>query len=508
MSVGDLIPPSRRVVQRLLRFAGTAPGGVAAQNDFAEAELFEAPMPPPQAPWRPWRKRVAAGSATRRRSLIQLIETAHDMVEFGTQYGSDAVAVPFTHLVLLGAFTAPLERAARRQIEERLRETVGDYVDDLLGVRVLCRNDGDLAADALVLFFGRGVFVPQSGEQPQGEIVIAEAGPDGAARSEPPLLSHDFEPAPAGFYRGQSGLAFGGSPTRVAATCGLLPFDESSFFYLGPARDDSTGLDLARPAEESAYFYDVRALPADDAEVAFSIDCRHRETGERHLLTLRASRDSRLSRLHRLPPAGRDYLEIAGIVAPQDPDDGVAPRWWIDLDRDNRLIGVSGVGRATSVLYEHGRLTHYDWQDLRFKPEAARSHRLERVKLNDARHLVLRSAADAAFGYLALPQDGQAVTFQQDWWTQAGSYALDWLDFSGGVERASGGLQARGLAADAAQRWRGPRMPGADRARRGNPQGWMLRHPGDAGFRPMPSYDPVAGTELVVGPLVLRVPFD
>jgi hypothetical protein len=502
MTVGNLLPPSQRVERPLERFAGSLPNRAAVYDDLAAAELFEDPATAPDRRQPPRGRGPRPGKLI---SLTKLVETKTDWLDLGTQFGSEAVGVPFTHLVLLGSFTEPLERALRQQIEEKLTLTLNTYVDDLLGVRVLCRNCEELAPDTLLLYFGRGVFVPTPGEQPQGQITITTAQGHGPEQSEPPVLSPDLGPIPAGFYRGQGGLAFGSSQRRVAATCTLLPIDERAYFHLGPDPYNPTALDLLRPEDDSDYAYFVRAIPPGDGEAAFEIDCHHRATDERHKLTLRCTRDARVSRLHRQPPNDRAYVEIVGFVAPQNGGAGVSPRWWIDLDRDNRLIGLAGIGRATSVLCERGKLTHYDWHDLRFKPKAAVAHRLERIRADEADLTVLRARDNTAFGYLALPETAVPVTFQSEWWTQAHCYTLDWLDFSGGV----GATTVVGLAADASRHWQDQYMPGADPARRkAHPQGWRLRRPGTSEFRTERSYDPAPGTELIVGPLVLRVPVD
>jgi hypothetical protein len=238
------------------------------------------------------------------------------------------------------------------------------------------------------------------------------------------------------------------------------------------------------------------------------VNCEHLNTGQKRPFILRACRDGRPSRLHGEPLVDGPYLEIAGFVAPRRSAESPPLRWWIDLDRNNRLIGLAGIGRATSVLWEGWRLAYYEWNNLRFRGGAAVAHRMERTdeggRTGKSGRFVLRAPADAAFGYLAWPETAMPVAFNTEWWKAPGCYALDWLDFSGCVEGAVQPGKPEGLATDAGRRYPGARMPG-----HGPSEGtaWLVRPPGpNASFSAMPHFDPLPGTEVIVGPLVLRVP--
>jgi hypothetical protein len=511
MAIGDLIPLSHQGAFRdILRFDGQLSGGESMDN-FAEAALFETRArvgPEPSRWWHRLRPRWIPGTApragvSRSASILRLLQTEHDILHIGTQYGIEAVGIPFSHLVLLGAFSSDIEEGVRLQIQRSIAEAIRDYVDDRTGVRVLCRTSADWDWGRLALFFGKGVFVPEPGEKPQGYVEIYGTTP-GRTRDEP-MLCRDFGSGlPAAFYRGQSALVFGSSPARVAATVGAsLPFDEDAYFYLRPARDQAT-LELVRPDQSSNYanyVYTVDPLPEAEAEAAFQVDCRPRDGGGRFQFMLRCTRDARLSRLRRSPPENGGYLEIAGFFLPGGAAN-TRHRWWIDLDESNRLIGLAGVRRGASIVAEGRKLTLYDWNDLCFGDQTA--HRLERIMIDKAERYALRSSTGSSFGYLALPETSRPVTFQRDWWKAPECYALDWLDFSGGVERAAQPGKADGLAAEAGRRTQGQRMPGW---RKSDGDGWCMRSPGpDTPFNSVPDLDLEPGGEVIVGPLILRAP--
>jgi hypothetical protein len=509
MAIGDLIPLSQQGAFRdLLRFDGLLADDEPV-DDFAEAALFEARtrVGSKRMPW--WRRwlralrqrifgTVSQAGGSRSTSILRLLQTEHDILHIGTQYGIEAVGIPFSHLILLGAFSSDIEEGVRLQIQRRIAESIRDYVDDRTGVRVLCRTTDGWGPGRLALFFGKGVFVPEPGEQPQGFVEISCTIP--GAPTDEPMLCRDFGSAlPAAFYRGQSALVFGSNPAQVAATFSpALPFDEDAYFYLRPARDQAT-LELVRP-ERGSHVYTIDPLPEAEAEAAFRVDCFPPGGSEAFRFILRCTRDARPSRLHRSPPRDAHYVEIAGFFLPGGTANA-RNRWWIDLDESNGLIGLAGVRRGASIVVEGRTLTCYDWNDLCFRDETA--HRLERVMVDKTERFVLRSSVDSSFGYLALPETSRPVTFQKDWWKAPDCYALDWLDFSGGVERAALPGKADGLAAEAGRRSRGQRIPGW---RRSDGYKWCIRAPGDPTFNSVADMDLQPGGEVIVGPLILRVP--
>lgn len=520
MAIGEHVSISElqhlHLERGLLRFRGKLPDGEAV-DDYAEASLFEEADAPAaarsrrRARWLP-PQLVAIGSSRaatpRRASILRLLQTWHDVQQFGTRFGIEDIGVPYPHQVLLGAFSGGIEDRIRQQIESQVRASIEAYVDELTPVRVLCRNSDALPPGELALYFGRGVFVPEPGAEPQGYVEISAAAPNGET-TDRPMLGH----APAGFYRGQSALAFGTSQATVPATVQpnlLLPFDHGVYFFIEPDPDDPATLTLKRIGETLrpggeptgwAYDHPQSIPPTQDGETALRVDCEHRGTGQKRPFILRACRDGRPSRLHGEPLADEAYLEIAGFIAPR-PSGSQTLRWWIELDRNNRLIGLAGIGRATSVLLEGRRLAYYEWNNLRFREGAAVAHRLERI--DNGERFVLRAPGDAAFGYLSWPETATPVMFNGEWWKAPGSYALDWLDFSGCVEGAVQAGKPEGLATDAVRRYPGARMPGR---RPSDGTTWLVRPPGpNASFSGLSRFDPLPGSEVIVGPLVLRVP--
>lgn len=505
MSVGDLAGPTRRFASsELIRIRGEAAGGLAAMNDFAADRVFA--IPPPRRSWsrRLISKIFGLGSWMGKEapvSLISLIDTHHDVFTYGTRGGTESVAVPFAHLVLLsGAFHRNRGRAAEEQIRDAVQRYFGRYVDDLTGVRVMCRDPGGIGENEILLFFGKGVFVPRNGEQPTGSIGIANEDARDSSEGETLLLAGGI---PAAFYRGQAAVAFSFNSRSAPAVADILPSRGDSFFYLGPSDQLPGGVDLVwhpgvRTLAPSASYAVRPAMPQAGADASFTIT----DDGGQ-VLTLNCMCDSRPSRLHRLrPPTGR-IMEIIGVVAPTDDDFlGSVHRWWVDVDREDRLLGGAMGSRAFTILCEGAEVSRYDWQDFGFMP-AVPAHHLIEVNVGKNKLRVLRAPEGAPLGYLAAPETSQPAVFGDRWWSEDG-FALDWLDFTGGVESWSG--VTRGLASDAAQRWPNARMPGV-RSRTGAPAvpGHFVRPAGAGSFTSSWNGEWTPGMEFIVGPLLLRI---
>lgn len=500
MSVGDLVGPSRRIAApSLIRFRAELANRSAAVNDYAADRLFT------NVPARPSRlSRIARAipglgarmSGAGPASLVSLLDTHHDVFSYGTRSGVESVAVPFGHLVLIsGTFHGVRGKAAEDQIKEVVARYFGRYVDDITGIQVLCRDAGGAREDEILLYFGRGVFVPRNGEQPVGHVTIGNGGSDVSAQDQVVLPSN----APAGIYRGQAGLAFGLNWQAAHAVTDVFSSDDDCFFDLGPSADIGGAVDLTwHPGGRSdSCSYLIRTeTPQPGTDATFSI----RDDAGRELI-LTCTRDARPSRLHRSPPPGDGVLEITGLVAPMD-QDGSVHRWWVDVDREDRLLGGAMATRSASILCEGTEVSRYDWREYSFV-KGAKAHRVVDAKAGADDIRILFASEGTPFGYLAAPEKSQAAVFQDRWWTREGFW-LDWLDFSGGVETWSG--ITSGLATDAAQRWPSARIPG-HRADPGTAQsGILTRSRGARAFSATWHGEWEPGTEFIAGPLVLRIP--
>ncbi|TMI99524.1 MAG: hypothetical protein E6G97_21630 [Alphaproteobacteria bacterium] len=488
---------------QLMRFRGLLPAGHAAISDYASARVFQAPrsrrrirrlaaLIPGLASW------VARRETT---SLISLVDTLHDTFVYGTRDGIESVAVPFSHLVLLsGGFYGDRGRAAGRQIHDEMEKYFGRYVDDLIGIRTLCQEAENVGENEILAFFGRGVFVPRPGEQPIGHVTLESQGRVAAAH--PLMLAPQI---PAAFYRGQGGVAFTFHPRTAPANSDVMSPDEYSFFYLGPSEDGSVEVELTwHPGSEPADAAGANYMVLRESDAAAGADPSFVIRGlENEQALLRCGYDARASRLHGAPARGTAALQIVGIVAPAENEARSIHRWWVDLDRRDRLRGGAWSRRASSILCEGDTVSRYDWLNTRFV-QGAPAYRLAETNVLGRNVKVLRAPEGMPFGYLVPPKMSQRAVFHELWWTHDG-YALDWLDFSGGIETWSGAT--RGLAQDASEHGPATLMPGLQDVRSGFGGADLLtRAPGANAFSSAWRGGWMPGTEFIVGPLMLRIP--
>src|SRR5262249_38760887 len=154
-----------------------------------------------------------------------------------------------------------------------------------------------------------------------------------------------------------------------------------------------------------------------------------------------------------------------------------------------------------SVLCEGADVRVYDWHELRFVRDV-QGYRLDTVTVGNVEQRILRAAGGEPLGYLVAPETARQAIFRDHRWSENG-YALDWLDFTGGVEGWFGATN--GLAGDAAKRWPGARVPGAGSFGASVGSGYFSRPSGGAKFANSWDGQWVHGTEFIVGPLLLRI---
>jgi hypothetical protein len=465
MAIGDLVRdalPSYDVNQ--LTFAAKLPDG---RIHFADDRLFEPGTPgfvTGLGAWVPRRRR--------RMSLLELIDAYHD-IEIQGSYGErEAVAVPYSHIILRcgpdGRFSGGFAPEIEGEVTERIREVFGRFVDPLVDVRVRCEEHEALGADDLAALFGRGVFVPRTGESPVGHVRICrrDLGPPGRD-----LCLSDGHTS-AGIYRGQRAIAFGNGARACGQVRAAMP--EGAFLAIVPgppaARAPGSGRRgtdgplrlvpdaapaerrtpdmLARGLRRFGLLPRVSARPARNVTIPRPVETTDADgawsfpVGQASF-EIEVVIDARPSRLlAALPPAGTGYA-IAGVGVDlaagirAEASDG---RWWIDIDADGHLVGSAMAVKAYSIVVENGGVEIYDWR----RKDWARGAKLPRFELGEGG--VVRRVDGAALGYLAAPGRPVKPSFVEEWWTGgADLWPLDWLDFAGAIERED--EEPMGLAA-------------------------------------------------------------
>lgn len=471
MAVGDLVYPHSITWRRgLLKFTGKAQQ-LEFAGDIASSRCFDRPLSTTQGPsWSLWRLIKKRPSKPPVVSLLTLLDTFHDIVSCGAAAGIEHVATPFSQILLLsgkgGIFDGSRNPSAHKEIEKRILEEFGDYIDEIVGIRVRCEASTMLGANDVASYFGRGIFVPQPGENPVGKLEVRSKG--GIANS-PLLLGRDL----AGIYRGQSGVAIGGPGSGIPATSALLPLHSDCYVLIEPsARAVSNEAPLILSidrsdevtGEISDHFVDATLFPTQDVDMRW--DILSGETG----FSIDIALDVRPSRLWTRPPASRPHLEIVGVCMPDAAHTSDVDRWWIDLDAEQKLVRSAMQRRASSVVVEGETVAVYDWRELAFDRDGWTTYRLSSMSKEGC--CTLRRADAAPLGYLLPPDKETRAQFGAKWWASAG-YHLDWMDFSGGVETASG--RVKGLAAFAAAEFPDARVPAApDSDKQSDDMEWLI----------------------------------
>lgn len=434
-------------------------------------------------------------------SLLAALNAAPDVQVYGTErFGLEAVAVSFGHVCIVADPAAcDIGRLTSGAVRARIEGELGPFVDPMLGVRAALHPARDLGAGRILAFFGRSVFVPGSEDQPVGRITV-----EGTTAAQPPSEPRLPDERPAGLYRGQASLAFAHSAVMAPATCDALPDSPLAFILSGGEADQDLALvarDMAM-ADERGTQPSSSALPiiraatcAANEDAAFEV--LSAGSAER-LVRVGVTLDVRPSRLI-AGRSGEACFAIVAIMAPADTRARVVDRWWIDLDRRDRLVASAMTGRATTVICTDDRLEVYDWRERRFDKEQASRFELQRTRSEDGRRVMLRRLDGQPFGFIAAPPKTVAASFDQGWWHHD-LWALDWLDFAGAIETPSGDI--RRLAADTTVANNAIWMPGLASAA-GDLPGVMIHNATRGRFEPGWNGELAPEATFLVGPLVL-----
>ena len=399
--------------------------------------------------FRPWQLISWLSGQKSKRSLIDLLYECRYVSLQPTSAGFEPVDVPFPHvIVFFDHVDEEFRRMAQQKATADLEKYFSGLVDDMVGLRMRAFDSDKLPGGAARAFLGAGIFAPEVNDEPLGTIMIRDEA------SAQPLRLPDG--SPAALYRAQASLAFSGNPLLTPAHCSVMK-DLPGCLMLEPARlsekqrpcsltwsdlgdADATGPSLRR-LEPASTDIDTTSKPLPDAR--FSA-----EYSDGRRLTIEVTLDNRPSRLLRQQPV-TPALAIVGVLAPTLKNGRAPSRWWIDLDDDARLCSHAMTPARWSLVCEQDKLEVWDWlQPARHgRPYALGSVNL--TSLSDRQ--VMCTASTAPFGWLAVPNTTINPVFL--FGAPLGSFALDWLDFSGAVEatrRSAGTRLAQWFATDPA----------------------------------------------------------
>ena len=469
MAVGDPVDPAQiHDAQYLVRVLARPRRPLTSATSIANDPIFVATGTDRRLfPRRRGLRRLfrLPGSGRRRAgaqfSLLAALNAAPDVQIYGTErFGLEAVAVPFGHVCIMADPAAcDIGRFTNSAVRARIEGELGPFVDPMLGVRTALHVARDLGEGRILAFFGRSVFVPGPEDQPVGRVTVEGPVPAPEQPSTEPRLPDN---RPAGLYRGQAALGFARSTAIAPAICEALPDSPVAFILSGGeadhdlevvARDMTLGDEPGTP-RSSLRLPIIRRVPCEaDEEAAFEV--LSAERGER-LVRVGATLDVRPSRL-KAERTGEACFALVAIMAPADTRARVVDRWWIDLDRRDRLVASAMTGRATTVICTDDRLEVYDWRERHFDKTQISQFELQRTRTESGRRMMLRRTDGQPFGFIAAPPKTVAASFDQRWWHHD-LWALDWLDFAGAIETPSGDI--RRLAADAAPDNNALWMPG------------------------------------------------
>jgi hypothetical protein len=414
------------------------------------------------------------------RSLLSLMEERHDIGWQPTVRGFEAIGVPFPHAIFtIGGdgfeFRAELERQATRTFEDRWR----NYVDPLIGLCARVISDPRLANDELMIFFGRGIFAPRSGEKPIGRVDIRLPGGAHTARLALP------DGSPAGLYRGQSSLAFSMTTRLTPATMDSIQ-GVSGIFCLNTTREGDEPVEL----QWSSAPGEISSTPGREPIEVAGYDAAIRvgfPDAEFDVCVLEDDRPSRL--LHARPAAGA--FAIVGVLEPT-----TRPyRWWVDLDPKGQLVSSALRRVARSLVCQGSTCMHLEWSmsGVKRRGEAP----LDVIVTPEGQRRAALAGPHRAFGWLSRPQRSTPILYVPE---QGAVFSLDWLDFAGAVEDRPG--DAVRLAAWCQRSGIGGVMPG----RESPPEDRVLAAaPGEWTFASQAGGDLEIGVRFLCGPLILEI---
>jgi hypothetical protein len=461
MAVGDPVDPSQiRDLPFLARILARPNGTLSSANNLTDAAIFVSTGPDDTLGRRKgvlggFRRllhlhRPAHKRGGREFSLLAALNAVPDVQIYGTeQFGLEAVAVPFGHVAIIAEPNAlDLGRLAMSAVRARIEGEFGSFVDPMLGIRTALYQTDDAGEGRIFAFFGRAVFVPGPDDRPVGRITLESQAPESALKRSEPRLP---DQRPAGLYYGQSGIAFARSSLSAPATSDVLPAEPIAFVLSAPEADQDIALvarDMtlvgAEQQPSTASLPVIRpAAREPDEDAAFEVFAAH---GGERLLRVGATFDTRHSRLM-TDRSDEACFAVVAVLAPADTHNRVVDRWWIDLDRRDRLVASAMTCRATSVVCTDDRIEVYDWRERRFDQTQASRFELPRMGTERGRRRMLRRLDGQPFGFVAAPAKTIAASFDQRWWHHD-LWAFDWVDFAGAIESPGGHM--RRLAADAA----------------------------------------------------------
>lgn len=457
----------------------------------------EGALPDVERLWRKAHLRMENGpQAGQTLSLEDMIDRHRRMVLVDAGDGPQPVETVFTSLLFIVAETLADPAAMERFLRERMRHSFGTLIDPLDDVAIAVETSVS-AAHALTVSIGYGIHAPEE-ERPRGRVLFRPAGePDGSPVTLPGGRA-------AAIYPTQRWLAFSRSEALTPATHPDLP--SGATFLLTPP--DEIGGRTARAGAGPALIVldhggrdgqrsiEAREAAADggaaDVDLRFEILGTSGQQGASVLGTLDVSFDPRPSRLRKARPAG-PCLDVIGVAVPTRLEGSRVSRFWIELDGDGLLRRSLMIGSSQACVVQGSRARLYSRREMRYVGAAPFRARAVAVG-SEKRSLVI--STEGAIGHVGLPSTPASFAFGGD-----GDWDLDWIDQSVFVELSGGRIAPLG-----------PLLPRRELGRlSAGPGGVAVESGGDAWLldkdRARPAAGPLQpGQELVLGPLVLRVP--
>lgn len=415
------------------------------------------------------------------RTLREALFEAYRVVDVTVAGEPMSVATTFPHVAIItrSQSIAP----ALDLFQSRLRGMVGDVGTEPSDIRVRPFTSPFLPGNEGYCYFGIGVFVP-AGELRTGRILVERL--DGTRRCEM-VLGHPDQPA--GFFQGQTGLAFTVAsnakvapvypPNSLFDTAAQKAFDDVVFF-LGKLRDDQQ-LTLERlsasNADEAAFT--KRELKYTEGDVIVRSAAGGSEGNNLRnaavldtWLTLTAVRapnapaarirfetslNERPFRPQNQPGPSRSRLRLAivGFCLPRAKPLTYTTRWWFDFDSDGQPV-------YSDLLPRRFRLFATAWKGIFWAPYERRDDPrpfIEGVPFGPKGNeftlrwrerpqnvFLLERQHEEPFGWIELPDDaiGDDIEVTISPTENPRAVSLHWLDTFGMVEDAMGVIDGFG----------------------------------------------------------------
>lgn len=359
--------------------------------------------------------------------------------------GIEAISVPFSNYLLLAGFG---DESTFVQFSTTLKGLLerehGHFLKDAAGLRTHCYYGEEMPEGDALLYTGYGVFVPGTDDEPVGTVAIVSAG-------ENPRISIPRLPdgKAAGFYRGQSGLAFSASQQITPATVTGVPGDHVFFlgrfpgdeYSSGSAGRATNGLELVaervKIAEENKTLdtgtseaMEIRPGPEGVAQEgwdgAWQVDI-----GRLPAFSVFFAFDMRPSRLLKVRPANGPYFAIEGFAP--GPFVNEFARFWLELtakDGDKAILANSALSLPIiSVIAEEGIQEYYAWSSSSFGERQSAT----KIYVGDTKHDAI---FNTSLGFLGVPEPGEKIAFSNPRNNDGDrpTFDLDWLDHACKIE--------------------------------------------------------------------------